>query len=117
MITNWFHRFLNPHCPDCKEEVEISRICESCETLKQQLAFANINNEKLMARLLAEPKVEVPSQPMEVTIPRNIPWNVRRQMLEAEDREKAKLLKTAPVPVEELEKELDIATAEREKAR
>jgi hypothetical protein len=81
MITNWFHRFLNPHCPDCKEEVEISRICESCETLKQQLAFANINNEKLMARLLTEPeKNEVPPKPVEVPI-RNIPWHDKRQML------------------------------------
>jgi hypothetical protein len=54
---------------------------------------------------------------MEISVPKNIPWNVRRQMLEREDRERAKLMKAAPKPesVEDLEKELDLASTQREK--
>lgn len=69
-----------------------------------------------MERIL-NPPVPVPViEPRrgEVSIPKNIPWGVRRQMLEAEDREKAKLMKTAPVPIEDLEKEMDIVAKERE---
>lgn len=51
---------------------------------------------------------------------RQVPWVVRRQMLEAEDREKAKALRNAAQPAtptittEELEKELNVATETRE---
>lgn len=115
--NNCIHRFLNPHCPHCKEEREESKVCLSCETLKQQLDRVNYENEKLLNKLLAEPKVEITSQPMEPTRPMNIPWNVRKQMLEAEDREKAKLIYNAPKPIEDLEKELDVASEKRENAR
>jgi hypothetical protein len=113
-MTNWFHKFLNPHCPHCVEEREDSKVCSSCETLRQQLAFANINNEKLMNRLLEKPPVETPQEFKEISKPRNLPWNLRKQMLEAEDRERAKLINNAPIPTEDLEKELKIAATQRE---
>jgi hypothetical protein len=120
MIYNWFHKFLNPHCPHCKEEQEYARTCFSCETLRTQIEISRIENKRLLDRILEKPTVETPSlQPMEPTRPLNIPWNVRRQMLESEDREKARLMAQAPKPIstEELEKELDVATEKREEAR
>ena len=111
-MSNWFHRWLNPHCPDC------ILICESCEVLKGQLEILNYTNKQLMDRILNPPvPVTIPEPAQrEVSIPKNIPWGVRRQMLEAEDRERAKLMKNAPVPVltEDLEKEMDIVAKERE---
>lgn len=84
-----------------------------------QLSVSNQSNERLMNRLLEkpEPEVKVINTPQETPKPRGpIPWGVKRQMLEAEDREKAKLLRTAakPIPTEDLEKELDVAGKERE---
>ncbi len=116
MSGNWIHRLFNPHCPDCKEEREDSMVCESCETLKQQLEIANYEKKQLMDRILEKPALESKPELREVTVPRAVPWPVRRQMLEAEDREKARLMREAPKPVstEDLEKELDIAAKARE---
>lgn len=116
-MSNWFHRFLNPHCPHCIEERQDSKVCPSCETLKEQLDRANYENDKLLDRILVKPTIETIKEPSKIQIPtKSIPWGVRRQMLEAEDREKAKLMREAPKPVstEDLEKELDIASAQRE---
>jgi len=116
MASNWFHKFFNPHCSHCREELEYARVCLSCETLRAQLEISRIENKRLLDRILEKPETEAPRVPMEVTVPKNIPWNVRRQMLEAEDRERARLMREAPKPtsVEDLEKELDIAGKERE---
>lgn len=112
MAGNWIHRLFNPHCPECHSEM----ICNSCETLKMQLEIVNHEKQKLLDRLLTPPVVETVVQPVrEVTAPVNIPWNVRRQMLEREDRERAKLMQAAPIPTEDLEKELNIVSANREK--
>jgi hypothetical protein len=80
-----------------KDEV----ICQSCETLKTQLEIANYEKSQLLGKLLKEPEKEserTEAPPMN-HVPRVVPWQVRRQMLEREDREKAKLLKNAPKPV------------------
>jgi len=87
--------------------------CNSCETLRNQLDVVNFEKKQLLDRLLNPIQLEK-SEPVEYEpIPnKNIPWNVRRQMLEAEDREKKRLLDKLPKPVvqstEKLEKELDI---------
>ena len=98
-----------------------SRICDSCETLRSQLELANYEKKQLLDRLLEKPVVESIKEPNMITLPsKNVPWNVRRQMLELEDRERAKLIREAPkikqniLTTEELEKDLDIASAERE---
>jgi hypothetical protein len=114
-MIKWLHHLFNPHCPHCFEE----RICQSCETLKTVNAQLRIDNDRLLNKLL-EPKSEFPvvnerseSEPIK---PRFVPWGVRKQMLEAEDRERAKLLREAPKPepIEELEKELINAEQVRE---
>ena len=116
-MSNYFHKLFNPHCPHCKEELEYARVCLSCETLRAQLEISRIENKRLLDRILEKPQPEPVSVPMEPTRPVSVPWNVRRQMLEAEDREKARILRSAPIPTEELEKDLDLATAQREETR
>jgi len=116
-MTNWFHRLFNPHCPHCLDEMKESKVCASCETLKEQLESITHEKNKLLDRLLAPPVVETVVQPVrEVTKPVNVPWTVRRQMLEKEDREKARLMREAPVPIstEDLEKDLNLARDIRE---
>jgi hypothetical protein len=73
-------------------------------------------NDKLLNRILEPPKVEVPpvQEEPQVTRPRMIPWNVRKQMLEREDREKAKLMRefestNQKESIEDLEKEIGVA--------
>jgi hypothetical protein len=125
-VHNWIHQLLNPHCEHCQAEKlrleELARenkVCDSCQTLTRQLEIANNLNEKLMDRLTAPPVVQehVPLQgkDMQTVRPRAIPWNIRKQMLEAEDRKKADLLRQAPKPIEsvpasteQLERELGV---------
>ena len=133
----WIHRLLHPHCPDCaqkereayarsrereleeKHEHEDERVCESCETLKAQLALANEREQKLMERLLEKPAPLPETKPVPVSQnKRMLPWRVQRQMLEEADRQRAKLMREAPKPdaspstVEDLEKELGVDNGE-----
>lgn len=107
-----------------KEWYELKRefkVCESCETLKQQLAIANIEKSQLLTRLLEKPEPEVrtiQSEEPKIITP-HMPWAARRQMIEAEDRERAKLLRDAPKPTmvsktEDLEREILSATESEE---
>ena len=115
-MTNWFHRLLNPHCPDCRDKEEYNKICNSCETLSSQLAIANLEKKQLLQALLDAHKPVVsgpqPEFDYERIKPASVPWAIRKQMLEAEDRKKAELLSKAKVnlnsEVEQLEKELGV---------
>lgn len=113
-----------------RSKIEIKtdeQICKSCETLRQQLEIANYEKNELLHKLLKDPEpIPVQNEPVKITRPRMLPWNVRRQILEKEDREKAKLMRTAPKPIsevkddteristEELEKELEIVEDARQ---
>lgn len=117
-LSKWLHHVLNPHCPDCRDEYEESKVCNSCEILKSQLTIINAEKATLLAKLIEKPTEEVVQRPNEESkpIPQMLPWRVRQQMLEREDREKAKLLKDAPKPTkpqttEELERELGVDNA------
>lgn len=124
-MSNWFHRLLNPHCTTCHDEYELLEVCNSCEILKSQLDVTIRERDRLLSKLLDDTPKSMSQQSMEPTKPINIPWNVRRQMLEAEDREKARLIQNAPVPTlisiptlistEDLEKELDLVSLGRER--
>ena len=108
-LLDWYREFINIRLE--------ARHCESCEILKQQLSIANQEIHKLMDRVLdkPEPTVKVEER-REITMPRPITWKVRRQMLEQEDRERARVLRQAPKPdselnneIQEIEREMDIA--------
>jgi len=115
-MINFIHHFFAPHCPHCIDEKREALICNSCEILRHELEVVRLENKVLLDRILEKP---VESKPIDINElkpigPKNISWNVRRQMLEAEDREKAKLMKSTEVPtLEELEKELDVAESNR----
>lgn len=94
-------------------------ICKSCETLKLQLAIANDEKRALLDRILEKPVAEATlnTDDLKPIVPRTLPWNARRQALEAEDRAAAKILKqnkTENVSTADLEQAMDNATKERE---
>ena len=109
-MTNWFHRLFNPHCPHCYEEQLERSHCNTCQVLQLELASVKQERDKLLQRILNPPTESTMSKDdideLKPILPKAIPWNVRRQMLEAEDREKARLMQNAPKPIDELEKEV-----------
>src|SRR6185295_15381394 len=96
-MIHFIHSILNPHCPDCKEEARESKVCDSCEILKIEIERLRLENQKLLDRILEKPTVEtrIDTNDLKPIAPKNISWNVRRQMLESEDRAKAKLMQQA----------------------
>ncbi len=85
--------------------------CATCEVLQRELERAHEEKKHLLDTILIKPKEvqsEMPSK--EVLQPRNIPWRVRQQMLESEDRAKADILRRQQ-ETEELEKRMAIGNA------
>lgn len=95
--------------------------CECCEVLKETLTIERATNRDLLARILPNTNPNTSARPSEMIEPPKqsfIPWRVKRQMLEEQDREKAKLMKQfdkseppkfEPITTEELEKEIGIS--------
>jgi len=76
-----------------------------------QLAESNAERKELLHRLLDKDKPEPPQLESEAPrpmTPQHLPWRVRQQMLEQEDRVKAKLIKDRSVEIEKLEQEMEI---------
>lgn len=128
MFRDFFHRLLNPHCPECKIEDHDEYVCDSCEVLKEEINYLRLQNQKLLETITNKPKEEVrTTAPVPIT-PRvtRVPWAVKRQQMEQNDREKAEKMRQEsiankgaakpdnPVTVEELEKEMDMVSDERE---
>lgn len=95
-------------------------ICGTCELLRFQLDESNRERRDLLARLLERDRPEPsPSIKIEELTPirhQFVPWRVRQQMLEAEDRKKAEILKKHQEEVNELEKELGVKDVEAKNA-
>ena len=88
-LLKWYKEYL---------EVKGNKVCESCETLKQQLEIANYEKKQLLNRMLEKPE-PIPVEPLkEIMPPKSLPWRARRQILEAEDREKARAMREAAKP-------------------
>ena len=89
--------------------------CSSCEFLRLQLMGSERERRELLNRLLDQGKPE-PSTPvmkeeeMRPFTPQFVPWRVKQQMLEAEDRKTAQLLRGKAEEIAELEKELGVAS-------
>lgn len=123
ILLNWYKEWL-----ELKREYK-TKPCETCDTLRVQVEQLRLDNSKLMDRLLEKPVSEVVMRvPDNLTPikPRHIPWALRRQMMESEDRKAAQLKRDVPKPLnveqiktpsttttEELEEELDNAERER----
>jgi hypothetical protein len=92
----------------------IAPSCLTCEVLRDQLEKSEAERRDLLARLLEvgkpESVVHESSEPIAIK-PQYVPWRVRQQMLESEDRKQAQLLRDKNKEIEEsriqeLEKEL-----------
>jgi hypothetical protein len=125
-LLNWLKQYL-----EIKSEYKASqkelKFCESCEVLKLQLSIANEEKKALLNRLLDKPEVEEkpaadPRELRPINMSKYNNWNVRRQALEREDRERAKILEqnkkniepdtnTRELTTEEIEKELGVVNA------
>lgn len=89
--------------------------CNTCEVLRAQLDESNRERRALLNRLLEPPKSEPPLEKEEELVPikpQFVPWRMRQQMLEAEDRQKARLTKEKAAELAELERELGVARDE-----
>jgi hypothetical protein len=118
-LLKWYKEYL-----DIKNEqrarVKELQYCEACETMKLQLALANQNMKDVLDRLLAEDApAEEPKAPekLRAVMPTSLRWGARQQMMEAEDRERAKALRnnpainaqpSTPLTTAEIEKELGV---------
>lgn len=85
--------------------------CLVCEVLREQLASSEKERRELLQRALA-PSIP-PAEPVDErehvpVTPPFIPWRLKQQMLEAEDRKKAELMRNKANEIEELEKELGV---------
>lgn len=110
-------------------------VCQSCETLKQQLAYERDEKQKLTDTLLniINPKViqqQIPNEIAPVTVTSGS-FARRRAALEAKDRQEAQILREAKFlgkpddrlkdksideKIEKLEAELNIPTEQTEEA-
>lgn len=106
------------------------KICVSCEALKETIGQLQYQNSQLLSALTRTPVPEqrVIDPNLKPILPHVIPWKQRRQMLEAEDRHNAQLLKkkreemnptsqppiasVAATTLEELEREVGVVREE-----
>ena len=87
-----------------KEFIEVSldryrktAVCESCETLKNQIEVIGYEKRKLIEQIIEITKPQV-AQPIEreepkILQPRTMPWRARQQILEQEDRANARAMR------------------------
>lgn len=117
-MFKFLHHLLNPHCEHCREEREDARVCASCEILKLEIERLRLENARLLHRILEKPQEEVrhDTSDLQPIMPKTIPWNTRRQILETQDRDTAQRLKeNLRTSTDDLEKELGIVENERTK--
>lgn len=131
-FIHWFHHLFNPHCLECLDEQQESKVCKTCEVLRIQLEAANAEKKRLLDSILKDnvKPPETSSQEPQIIRGRHTSFAVHRQMLEAEDRHKAQILAktskeisevpkdntikttlSSPQSIEELEKELGVSNA------
>ena len=91
----WLHHLLNPHCSHCLELRREKLVCNSCETLRSQLAEANHEKKQLLARVLSQGNNTVitnqieQEEPFKQLNPKHLPWPAKRFQLEEADRLRA----------------------------
>ena len=109
----WLHHLFDPHCPQCKDEEEDARQCKSCDILKEQLYIANEDKRRLLDLIVEKNKVQesLPLSDKQPIKSNYTPWKVKQQMLEAEDREKARILRE-----NELEEKMHIKEEKKDAA-
>jgi hypothetical protein len=89
--------------------------CTSCDILRDQLEKSEVERRELLHKLLdrgvAEPAPSLVSEELRPITPQFIPWRVKQQMLEQEDRRAAQLMRDKQKEIKEitqLEQELGV---------
>ncbi len=73
-----------------EETAERKHVCPTCEIFKVEIERANREKELLLNKILQPPaQQEEVKRPVTVNPPRQVPFAIKRQILEAEDRVKA----------------------------
>lgn len=88
-----------------------SNPCTTCEVLKESLVIERQFNRILLDKLLVKEELKPPAEirvEEQVPLKKFIPWKVKRQQLEEEDRKAAQILKLKQTEIADLEKELNI---------
>ena len=114
-----FHSLFNPHCQQCRAEIEADLICNDCEYLKQQISLLQQERDKLLSQILDKPaeSIEQSENPQPLNTSRFIPFSVKRQELEHASRIEAaaianKIKNDHKENIESLEKEILSAKVE-----
>jgi len=83
--------------------------CRSCETLRLELQRTNVEKQRLLDQFVFTHRAG-PSEDNKPLVPNMIPWKVKREMLEQEDRAKAATMRRIEEDkkMAELEKELGV---------
>jgi hypothetical protein len=123
-LLRWYKDYLEIKS-DYKEKLKELDYCESCESLKLQLATVNEQNKYLLNKLTETPEPEKTpdTSNLKPLLPMHMSWSAKRQMLESESREEAKIrankvremsspaTATEKLTVEQIEKELGVDSA------
>jgi hypothetical protein len=84
-------------------------LCESCETLRQQLYESNMERKDLLNRLLngnqSEPQQSEKAEELTPITPAYVPWQTRKRLLEAEDKKAAAILRKKQEEIDQLKVE------------
>lgn len=88
--------------------------CATCEVLREQLTMSERERRELLGKLLEKDKPEPllsssNAEDLRPFTPQFVPWRVKQQMLEAEDRKRAELMRGKAKEIEELEQELGVS--------
>jgi hypothetical protein len=111
-MWNWIHHLFNPHCPECEEKNH----CKSCEVLSLQLERTQNQLNQILQSII-QPRMIEQTGPVEEIQPirqsRYVPFSVKKQMLEAESRRQAELMRDK---IKEVEESIGLkdATADKE---
>lgn len=112
-MFHWLHHLFNPHCPVCEARPK----CESCDMLRSMLATEQYQKKQLLDALLEynKPVVEIKNeQPTKEFKPitNHVPWRVRQEMAEAEDKRAKQILDEKAREEEYLRKERERIAAD-----
>lgn len=112
-MSNWFHRFFNPHCVHCIAERDENRYCAGCDAKGAEIQALKEERDRLLNHILNPVSKQNPIQTdkdeeLAPILPASMPWKIRRRHLEEQDRAKAQAIKNAPKSDEEVAKENEV---------
>lgn len=107
-FKHWLIHLFAVHCEECNHAKE----CKNCEVLRSLLETEKYEKQQLFIKLFdaqnkpeEEPELDIDYSRLKEISRKYQPWKMRQQLLQDEDREKARAIR-------ELEKEVGINASE-----